>query len=171
MKYSQVLLDWQWFLRITLIPTIDTCNTPNPVHSVAIVCHQGRCMRWGQQSPFHAASSLVCMGYITNSFGQNLPTCFLRRCNLGHTGMYVYWSYCSFDTESYYFGVCVYQRSPQNSAEIYRNMIICGGFRAMAARENYPGFILLTHRANYLDISVGPLACMAFKVIAETRQK
>ena len=40
--------------------------------------------------------------------------------------------------------MCVYQRCPQTVAEIVRNMDICCGFRAVASREKYPGFILLS---------------------------
>ena len=39
---------------------------------------------------------------------------------------------------------CVWRhRRPQTLAEICRNMGICCGFRAVAARDKYPGFILL----------------------------
>ena len=46
-------------------------NYANPVYGVATICHQFRCLRWGQPSLFHAALSLLiwykmlCMRDIT----------------------------------------------------------------------------------------------------------
>ena len=50
-------------------------------------------------------------------------------------------NYCGFNIEPFYSED---QRRPQTLAEICRNMGICCGFRAMAARDKYPGFILLS---------------------------
>ena len=47
-----------------------------------------------------------------------------------------------FNIEPLCSDVCVNHRRPQTLAEICKNMGICCGFRAVAARENYPEFIL-----------------------------
>ena len=52
-------------------------------------------------------------------------------------------NHCCFNTTSYCSDVCGYPQCPQTLAEICRNMCICCGFRAVAAREIYPGFIFL----------------------------
>ena len=52
-------------------------------------------------------------------------------------------NYCSFNIEPFCSDVCGDHRRPQTLAEICRNMGICCGFRAVAAREKYPGFMLL----------------------------
>ena len=52
-------------------------------------------------------------------------------------------NYCSFNIEPFCSDVCGDHRRPQTLAEICRNMGICCGFRAVAARGKYPGFILL----------------------------
>ena len=52
-------------------------------------------------------------------------------------------NYCGFNIEPFCSDVCGDHRRPQTLAEICRNMGICCGFRAVAAREKYPGFILL----------------------------
>ena len=52
-------------------------------------------------------------------------------------------NYRGFNIEPFCFDVCGDHRRPQTLAEICRNMDICCGFRAVAAREKYPGLILL----------------------------
>ena len=64
-------------------------------------------------------------------------------CNLGHIGVLIIELFCSFNTKPYYSDMCVYHRSRQTRAEICRHMGICCGFRVVAVREKYPGFILL----------------------------
>ena len=49
---------------------------------------------------------------------------------------------CCFNTEPFCFDVCGDHWRPQTLAEICRNGICCG-FRAVAARDKYQGFILL----------------------------
>ena len=44
-----------------------------------------------------------------------------------------------FNIEPFFFYVCGDHRRPQTLAEICRNMDICYGFRAVAARENIRG--------------------------------
>ena len=66
-------------------------------------------------------------------------------CAIWDTQVRLLKSYCGFNTGLYCSDVCGYQRSPQTLTEICRNMSICGGFRAIAARENYPGFILFSN--------------------------
>ena len=52
-------------------------------------------------------------------------------------------NYCGFNIESFCSDVCGDRRRLQTLAEICRNMSICCGFRAVAAREKYPVFVLL----------------------------
>ena len=52
-------------------------------------------------------------------------------------------NYCSFNIEPFCSDVCGDHRRPQTLVEICRNMGICCGFRAVADREKYPGFMLL----------------------------
>ena len=52
-------------------------------------------------------------------------------------------NYCGFNIEPFCSDVCGNHRRPQTLAEICRNMDICCGFRAVAAREKSPGLILL----------------------------
>ena len=54
-------------------------------------------------------------------------------------------NYCGFNIEPFCSDVCGDHRCPQTLAEIHvcRNMGICCGFRAVAARGKYLGFILL----------------------------
>ena len=66
-------------------------------------------------------------------------------------------NYCGFNIEPFSSDVCEDHRRPQTLAEICRNMGICCGFRTVAAREKYPGFILL-----WGHDSVVPLWCGQF---------
>ena len=52
-------------------------------------------------------------------------------------------NYSGFNREPFCSDVCGDQRRPQTLAEICRNMDSCCGFRALAAREKYPGLTLL----------------------------
>ena len=42
-----------------ILKHIPTSNYANPVYSVATICHQVRCLRWGHPSLFHTATSLL----------------------------------------------------------------------------------------------------------------
>ena len=50
--------------------------------------------------------------------------------------------YCGFNIGTFCSDVCGDRRRPQTLAEICRNMDSCCGFRAVAAREKYPGLTL-----------------------------
>ena len=52
-------------------------------------------------------------------------------------------NYHGFNIEPFSSDVCGDHRRPQTLAEICRNMDSCCGFRAVAAREKYPGLTLL----------------------------
>ena len=52
-------------------------------------------------------------------------------------------NYCGFNIETFCSDVCGDHRRPQTLAEICRSMDSCCGFRAVAAREKYPGLTLL----------------------------
>ena len=52
------------------------------------------------------------------------------------------WIIAVLNTKSYCFDVCGYHWCPQTQTEMCRNMGIWCGFRAVATRQKYPGFIL-----------------------------
>ena len=56
-----------------------------------------------------------------------------------------HWRIIAVLTNSYCSDVCGYHRRPQTLTEICRNMVICDGFRAVAARGKYSGFVLFDH--------------------------
>ena len=64
-------------------------------------------------------------------------------------------NYHGFNIEPFCSDVCGDHRRPQTPAEICRNMDSCCGFRAVAAREKYPGLTLLT--AQTLTKAITPL--------------
>ena len=70
--------------------------------------------------------------------------------NLGRTGVLIMMNYCGFDIEPFCSDVCGDHPRPQTLAEICRNMGICCGFRAVDARDKYPGFILLPLRLQFI---------------------
>ena len=53
-------------------------------------------------------------------------------------------NYCGFNIEPFCSDVCGDHRHPHTLAEIRRNMGICCGVRAVAARGKYLGFTLLS---------------------------
>ena len=59
--------------------------------------------------------------------------------NLGRTGLLIDELVRVFYIEPFCSDVCGDHRRPQALAEICRNMGICCSFRAVAAREKYPG--------------------------------
>ena len=59
--------------------------------------------------------------------------------------------YCGFNIEPLCSDVCGDHRRPQTLAEICKNMGICCGYRAVAAREKYPGFMLFIARIQHCD--------------------
>ena len=67
-------------------------------------------------------------------------------------------NYCGFNIEPFCCDVCGDLGRPQTLVEIHRNMDISCGFRAVAAREKYPGLILLqndiAHTHTYIYIKV-----------------
>ena len=114
----------------------------------------------GASKSLHAVTSLlnwykiVCMGdlsqglvlikkkyeHIFHSWAiWNTQVCWLKR-------------YCGFNRELFFFNVCKCPRSPQTLAAICRSIDIYGGFRAVAAREKYPGFIFVVAIDGELEI-------------------
>ena len=61
----------------------------------------------------------------------------------GTHGRFNWWIIALFDIETFCSDVCGDHRRPQTLAKICRNTGVCCGFRAVAAREKHPGFILL----------------------------
>ena len=68
-----------------------------------------------------------------------------RVCAICDAQVFQLMNYCGFNIEPFCSDVCGDHGRPQTLAEIHRNMDICCGFRAVAAREKYPGLILLKH--------------------------
>ena len=58
-----------------------------------------------------------------------------------------------FNIEPFCYDVCGDHRRPQTLAEICRNMDSCCGFRAVAAREKYPGLTLLAPDERYYTLA------------------
>ena len=58
-------------------------------------------------------------------------------------------NYCGFDIQPFCSDVCGDHRRLQTLAEICRNMGICYGFRSVAARVKYPGFMWLHRRESH----------------------
>ena len=50
-------------------------------------------------------------------------------------------NYRGFNTQPFCSDACGDHRRPQTLAEMCRNMGICYGFRSLAARVKYPGFM------------------------------
>ena len=70
-------------------------------------------------------------------------------CAIWDTRLFLLKNYCGFNSKSCCSGVCGYDRCPQSLAEICRNIGNCCGFRAVADRGKYPGFMLFTmHKSN-----------------------
>ena len=59
--------------------------------------------------------------------------------NLGRTVVSI--DNCGFNIQPFCSDVCGDHRRPQTLAEMCRNMAFCYGFRSMAARVKYPGFM------------------------------
>ena len=65
-----------------------------------------------------------------------------RVCAIWEAQAFSLMNYCGFNIEPFCSDVCGNHRRPQTLAEICRDMGVCCGFRAVATREKYPGFIL-----------------------------
>ena len=63
-------------------------------------------------------------------------------CAIWDTQAFSLKNHCSFNTKSYCSDVCRYHRRPQTLAETWKNMCTCCGFKAVASRRKYPGFML-----------------------------
>ena len=62
-----------------------------------------------------------------------------RVCAILDTQAFKFLNYCGFSIEPFCSDVCGDHRCPQTLEEICRNMALSCGFRAVAAREKYPG--------------------------------
>ena len=69
-------------------------------------------------------------------------------CNLGRTGTSI-GELFRFQLRTLLFWCLWISTKPPNSSGICRNMGNCGGFRAVAAREKYPGFIEIKIRETW----------------------
>ena len=65
-------------------------------------------------------------------------------------------NYRGFNIEPFCSDVCGDHRRPQTLAEICRNMDSCCGFRAVAAREKYPGLTLFTAMSSWSTFLTQP---------------
>ena len=113
----------------------------------------------GASKSLHAVTSLlnwykmVCMGDLSQGLvliKKNTSIYFIHE----QYGTQVCWlkRYCGFNRELFFFNVCKCPRSPQTLASICRSIDIYGGFRAVAAREKYPGFIFVVAIDGELEI-------------------
>ena len=121
-------------------------NYANPVYGFATICHQVRCLRWGHPSLIYTATSLLIrykMFYMRDISYRLISVDEIYK----HALVCVFWdaqafylmNCCGFNIEPFCSDVCGDHRRPQTLAEICRNMGICCGFRAAAARENIRG--------------------------------
>ena len=106
-------------------------------------------MHWGHLRLFYAATfplnwyKMACMGDILHRLIWMKFISMLSMFVQFVTHAFSLKNYCDFNTKSYCSDVCGYHQCPQALAKICRNMGTCCSFRALAAREKYPGFILL----------------------------
>ena len=90
----------------------------------------------GHQSLFCAATSLLiwnkmfCVRDISN-----------RLIGMEFINMFSMYNYCGFNTQPFCSDVCGDHRRPQTLAEMCKNMAICYGYRSVATRVKYPGFM------------------------------
>ena len=123
-------------------------NYANLVYGVATICHQVRCLRWGHPSHFDTATSLLIWYTMFCMRDISYRLIWMKFINMlsvyaqsGTHRRFNWWIVAVFCSD-----VCGDHRRPQTLAEICRNMGTCCGFRAVAAREKYLGFILLSRR-------------------------
>ena len=76
-------------------------------------------------------------------------------CAIWDTSAFWLMNYCSFDIEPHYSDIYVYHWCPQTLAEICRNMGICCGFRAVAARGKYLGSSYFTGIIFFIIVRFG----------------
>ena len=91
---------------------------------------------------FKLISNGLCGKCITQTYLGEIYEHAFYACAIWETYAFSLKNYCGFNTKSYCSYVCGYHRRPQTLAEIWRNMGIWFGFRAVAARGKYPGFML-----------------------------
>ena len=105
-------------------------------------------MRRGHPSLFQVTTSLLnwremaYMNILQTHLGKIYDHAFYV-CVIWDTQAFSLKNHCGFNTISYCSDVCGYHRQPQPLAELCRDMSICCGFRAVAARGNIRGSILL----------------------------
>ena len=68
---------------------------------------------------------------------------YFRVCTIWDAQSFKLTNYCGFNIQPSCSDMCGDHRRPQTLAEMCRNMGICYGFRSVAARVKYPGFIYL----------------------------
>ena len=81
--------------------------------------------------------------YIIQTYVDEIYQHAFRVCAIWDAQTFQLMHYCGFNVEPFCSDVCGDHRRPQTLAEICKNMGICCGYRAVAAREKYPGFMLL----------------------------
>ena len=136
--------------NVNLISDVGYINYANPVYGVATICHQVRCLRWGHPSPFHTATSfnLICNvlheRYIIQTYMDEIFKHAFCVSAIWEAQAFWLMNYCGFNIEPLCSDVWGDHQHPQTLGKICRNMGICCGFRAVAARGNIrAGLILL----------------------------
>ena len=123
-------------------------NYANPAYGVATICHQVRWLRWGHPSLFHTATSLLiwykmfCVRDISyRLIWMEFINMFSVHAHSGTHSRFKLINYRGFNIQPFCSDVCGDHGRPQTLAEMCRNMGICYGFRSMATRVKYPGFM------------------------------
>ena len=75
----------------------------------------------------------------------------LRVCAIWDAQAFQLMNHCGFNIEPFCSDVCGDHRRPHTLAEICRNMDSRCGFRAVAAREKYPGLTLLKGTGTFIN--------------------
>ena len=76
-------------------------------------------------------------------------------CAIWDTEAFSLKKYCVLNIKSYCSDVCGYHWRPQTPAKICRNMVICCGSRAVAARGKYLGFMLFNMNITDVLMPIG----------------
>ena len=124
---------------------------PIKILNLETICHQVRCLRWWDPSLFHTATSLFIWYKMFHVRDISYRLIWMKFINMlsvyaqsGTHRRFNWWIIAALPfLEPFCSDVCGDHRRPQTLAEICINVGICCGFRAVAARGKYPGFILL----------------------------
>ena len=92
---------------------------------------------------FNLIENVLPERYIIQTYRYGIHKHVFRICTIWDAWSFMWINYCGFTIQLSCSDVCGDHRRPQTLAEIRRNMGICYGFRSVAARVKYPGFMSL----------------------------